>query len=113
MDQSSCACMRSGPLRDARAATFLGLDHAGGRFAEIEIEECTYCRRRWLHYELEYDGLPGSARWFRGPLPDSSEERVTPEAAVTVLQNLDWYFAGGEYFGPGIRRMKGPLPLDR
>ena len=108
-----CECMSSGPQRDARAATFLGLDHTGGRFAEVEIEECTLCRRRWLHYALEYDDRPGSARWFRGLLPEEAGERVTPEAAASILGALEWYFAGGEFIGPGVRRLKGPLPLDR
>ena len=113
MAQKSCECLTSGPLRDARATTYLGLDHTRGRFAEVEIEECTYCRRRWLHYELEYEDLPGSSRWFRGLMPEDGPDRVAPEVAAALLEALEWYFAGGEFFGPRVMRLKGPPQLDR
>ena len=66
----------------------------------MEIEECTYCRRRWLHYELEYEDLPGSSRWFRGLIPKDGPDRFAPETAVDFLGALEWYFAGGTFFGP-------------
>lgn len=113
MSRGDCPCLGSGPARDSRAATYLGIDHTGGRFAEVEIEECTFCRRRWLHYELEFDDVPRSARWFRGLIPRDQAARLTPETAVSFLAALDWYLAGGEYFGPGVRRLQGAPEVDR
>lgn len=113
MSGPDCPCLGSGPARDSRAATYLGIDHTKGRFAEVEIEECTFCRRRWLHYELEYDGVPRSARWYRGLIAKGQTGRITPETAVSFLAGLDWYLAGGEHFGPGIRKMKGAPEVDR
>jgi hypothetical protein len=112
MEGIDCGCLRAGPARDSTAATYLGIDHARSRFAEVEIEECTHCRRRWLHYSLERDGVPLSGRWYRGLLDGSLPHEVTADSAVALLGGMTWYFAGGPWYGPGIRRLSGPPEVD-
>jgi hypothetical protein len=112
MPDRACECLRSGPLSEARAVSYLGLDHTGGRFAEVDIEECTYCRRKWLHYEIHFDDALNPVRWFRGLINAGQAERVTPETTVAILEGLEWYLLGGESTGPESRRSRGPLNLE-
>ena len=109
---AGCSCLRSGPARDACASTYLGIDPAGGRFAEVEIEECTLCRRQWLHYEVDDAARPGEGRWYRGLIPAGEADRLTAESAASFLGRLDWYLAGGPRFGPGVRRLKGRPEIE-
>jgi hypothetical protein len=110
--ERECACLRAGPLPGARATRYLGIDPAGGRFAEVEIEECTNCRRPWLHYEIGGED-PGTARWFRGVLPRRLAERVTAATALEVLGSLEWYLQGGAWFGTPGERACGPPDAGR
>lgn len=103
-----CECLRTGPLPDSRACSYLGIDPQEGRFAEVEIEECTLCRRRWLHYEIGGGNSAAIGRWFRGVLPVRMAERVTAATALAMLEGLEWYLQGGAWFGTPGERASGP-----
>ncbi len=102
-----CECLEAGPLPGARASSYLGIDAGEQRFAEVEIEECTRCRREWLHYEVGGGDSAMTARWFRGVLSKEMAERVTAATALEVLGSLEWYFQGGARFGSGGERTSG------
>jgi hypothetical protein len=105
----SCPCAGG----DWRAADFeraaLGVDSAGGRFAEVALDRCRRCGRAWLHYFWELEAFSGSGRWYRGPLSDAQARAVTAETAAATLEALPWYLAGGSYFGGHVARRSGPL----
>lgn len=113
MPAQECECLRSGPLAGSKATTYLGIDPTDGRFAEVEIEECTFCRRTWLHYQIEIGGDPQVIRSFRGLVDRSLLTRITPETAVEVLESLPWRLRAGGPLGPEGIRETGPVDLER
>lgn len=83
----------------------LGVDEAGGRYADVAIERCKRCGREWLTYHYEIEAFPSSGRWYRGLVTPEQEARATPANALAVLAELPWHLYGGSYFGtPGQRR---------
>ena len=111
--QDECRCMT--PPFDYRdyASREVGVDETHGRFGEVAIETCRVCGRTWLRYLVEYEAFTGSGRWFRGLVPGDVARKVTPEAAIGVLESLEWYFAGGSYFRSRGFRASGPVAADR
>lgn len=90
----------------------VGIDETNGRFGDVSIETCKQCGRKWLRYFVAYEAFPRSGRWYRGLITDEMVGRVTPETAVSLLENLEWRFCGGSYFNSTGFRHTGPLFLD-
>jgi len=107
-----CACMTP-PFNykdfDKHA---VGVDTAKGRYGEVAIETCHHCGSLWLTYFVEYEAFSGSARWYRGLISPEVAETVTAENAVSILDGLDWHFAGGSYFDSTGRKGTGPVHVD-
>jgi len=87
----------------------LGVDEAGGRFADVAIERCKYCGRAWLHYHYEIEAFSGSGRWYRGLLTPGQAAHATPANALEILAALPWHLYGGSYFGTSGERRDAPL----
>lgn len=105
-----CTCFENaGAARENYALTFLGVDETEGRFAEVEIGHCGRCFRYWLHYQWEVEGFSHSGRRYRTPITWLQSQNLTPETAAALLENADWYFVGGSYFGGSVHRSAGPL----
>jgi hypothetical protein len=104
---NDCRCLT--PPFDHRDFTSqpIGIDKTAGRFAEVTIETCRACGRRWLHYLVEVEGISRSGRWYRGLISDEVAQTVRPEAALGVLGSLAWRFAGGSYFASDGFTMPG------
>lgn len=79
-------------------SSFLGVDETNGRFAEVTIETCAFCGTKWIKYLVEYEGFPGSGRWYRGIINDEDLEQMVPEKTVEYLESLPWFIFGGSYF---------------
>jgi hypothetical protein len=94
------------------ASVRVGVDETNGRFADVTIETCRSCARKWLRYHVEFEHLSRSGRWYRGLLTDAAARAVTPETAVCVLEGLEWRFAGGSAFGSTGFRTTDPLRVD-
>ncbi|HRQ40956.1 MAG TPA: hypothetical protein PLD25_23830 [Chloroflexota bacterium] len=90
----------------------VGIDETNGRFAEVSIETCKQCGRRWLRYFWEHEAFPRSGRWYRGLIADEVVEGVTPDTAVSILANLEWRFCGGSYFNSTGHIHTSPVVLD-
>lgn len=107
-----CICLEP-PFHSANFdSSSVGIDETNGRFAEVSLETCKQCGRRWLRYFVEYEAFPHSGRWYRGLIADEMVEKVTPETAMTILANVEWRFCGGSYFNSTGHRHVGPLFLD-
>lgn len=107
-----CACIVPETAYSPATAferVYLGVDEQRGRFAEVYLDRCKSCGRCWLHYFFEFEHLSRSGRWYRGLLCPEQAAAVTAANAAAILENLDWYFAGGSYFDGRVYRRRGPL----
>jgi hypothetical protein len=93
-------------------STEIGVDETNGRFGEVTIKTCRVCKRKWLHYHVEYEAFSESGRWYRGPLSDKAAKSVLPETAVELLEGQDWHFYGGSYFKTVGRKGSGQISVD-
>jgi hypothetical protein len=109
---NDCICMKP-PFHHADFdSTEIGVDKTHGRFGQVSIETCKRCQRKWLHYLVEYEAFSRSGRWYRGLLSDELAKSVTPETAVEILEDQDWYFYGGSYFQTQGRMGSGRMRVD-
>lgn len=104
-----CLCMTPPFHHTDFDAVSIGIDDINNRFGEVSILTCKKCRRKWLHYFMEVEGISESGRWYRGLLSRRQAEEVRPGTAVGMLRDMKWHFFGGSYFrSTGIMR-EGPL----
>ncbi|MDP3676347.1 MAG: hypothetical protein Q8R44_14840 [Novosphingobium sp.] len=109
MTDAECRCMNP-PFNHADfKTTRIGVDEAGGRFAEVSIERCRRCGQRWLRYFFEIEGLSRSGRWYRGAISREQAKQATPANGLTTLSGLGWHFYGGSYFDTAGGRSSVPL----
>lgn len=103
-----CACLVSLPnhLIPFRE---LGMDR---HFAEASILLCPDCGQHWLRYFYEVEAFSRSGRWFLGPISAEQALNLSPEAAKSALEALDWYYYGGSYFGGRSGKTSGPIYLS-
>jgi len=106
---AQCRCMT--PPLDYRdyVREELGVDRAGGRHADVEIERCKYCGRPWLRYHYELEAFTGSGRWYRALVTPEQAARATPANALEILASVPWHLYGGSYFGTTGKRSDTPL----
>jgi hypothetical protein len=113
MDQphspTSCRCEEPGARYDLFERTFIGVDPADGRYADVAIEHCRPCQRDWLSISVEHEAVSRSGRWARGIITPEQARSVTPETAIELLHGLDWYTFGGSYFDGQTGRKSGPM----
>jgi len=109
---TDCRCMTP-PFnyRDFEEAP-VGCDETNGRYGDVAIETCRACGSLWLTYRVTYEGFSRSGRWYRGLVSAEVAAAATPETAVAVLEGLEWYFAGGSYFGSSGAKGAGPVQVD-
>lgn len=110
--EEQCKCM----IPSLRTADFsivqIGTDETNGRFGDVSIATCKTCGQQWLCYQLEYEAFSRSGRWYRGAISPDDAEAMKPEAAVTAIVKMDWYFAGGSYFNSTGLKMSGTPSVD-
>ena len=102
----SCACRRGAVPEGLFDRTFLGTDDL---YAEVSVDHCRACNGNWLYYVLEFEGAPGSGRWYRGLI--GPEVAFSHRNAAAVLAQLKEYWSGGSHFGGEIKRRSGPPDL--
>lgn len=113
MTDTDCRCTTP-PFRHADFETRrVGVDAAGGRFAEVTVERCRDCGRRWLRYFYEIEGVSRSGRWYRGAISEAEARRVTAANAREILGGLGWHFYGGSHFDTAGARSDAPLDPER
>lgn len=112
MPQGNCLCLNPTARYTVFTATELGIDKARGRYGDVALLECRHCGAKWLRYHVEYEAFSGSGRWYRGLISEAQAQRITAAEACKALEQLDWYFYGGPYFGTAGRRGAGPVRVD-
>jgi hypothetical protein len=109
---TACICLTPPFPASAFESKVIGVDESRGRFGEVSLETCRKCGRTWLRYHVEYEAFSKSGRWYQGLVSEDVAGTVTPDAAVEILENLDWYFYGGNYFETAGKKGSGPLSVD-
>jgi hypothetical protein len=107
-----CRCFKPPLLHSDFSSEYLGVDATNGRFADVSIETCIHCGRRWLKYAVEFEAFSRSGRWYRGVVTDQELKGMTPGKAVACLEGLDWFIFGGSYFSSSGMFGKGKLQVD-
>ena len=109
---NDCICMKPPFHFSGFDSTEIGIDETNGRFGEVSIKTCRSCKRKWLHYHIEYEGFPESGRWYRGLLSDEAAKSIAPETAVAIVEDLDWHFYGGSYFKTTGAKGSGQISVN-
>lgn len=112
MADFDCRCLELGPRLGSYDETCIGVDKTNGRHGDVTVRTCRECSRVWLHYLVEYEAFSKSGRWFSGLLRDETVNSVTPETAVSILEELPWHVYGGSYFNTSGRRGTGLVKAD-
>ena len=110
--ESPCRCMTSSFRAEDYRIAPVGTEKTNGRFGDVSIATCKACGKQWLHYQVEYEALEKSGRWYRGAIAPELAQTVTPENAVAVFGQMEWYFAGGSYFESSGFRSSGAPAVD-
>jgi len=107
---ADCACLQRGPSHpDIIIDRDLGCDETDGRYADVDLIRCARCRRLWLRYLVEYEGIPHSGRWAEALIDNAAAATMTATAASEFLHAADWYVFGGSYYGHAGKRGRGRL----
>ncbi len=109
---SECSCMVPPFNYQEFDSEYVGRDETNGRFADVSIETCKKCGKKWLRYFVEYEAFTASGRWYRGLVSDDVAKTVTPETAVSILEGLEYRFSGGSYFRSTGQKSVGSLKVD-
>ncbi|MGC4041822.1 MAG: hypothetical protein QM710_13835 [Flavobacterium sp.] len=92
---------------------YIGVDKTKGRFADVDINMCIHCRRKWIRYLVEFESFTKSGRWYSGIVNDDDIKNITPENSIEYIESLDWYLFGGSYFSSSGMIGKGKAIVDR
>ena len=109
MTAADCRCLRPPFHYTDFESRAVGVDEAAGRFAEVSIERCCACDRKWLRYFFELEAFSESGRWYRVPVSDDEAASVTTTTALELMSRRSWYFYGGSYFATTGKRCDHPL----
>jgi len=112
MTEPDCSCLKL-PIENTNfASSILGVDNTNGRYADVTVEQCKLCNRKWLRYFVEYESFTKSGRWYRGIVSDNDLLEITPENSIAYIEKLDWYIYGGSYFSSTGAIGKGKALVD-
>ena len=100
------------PPFDARAfaRSPVGVDESEGRYAEVFIDTCNTCGQTFLPYAFAIEGLSGSGRWYRAPLPILGP-RPSAATAVSTIARAPFHYVGGSYFSSAGTLRAHPLDV--
>lgn len=80
-------------------------------FAEVSLLVCADCGQQWLRYFYENEAFTASGRWYLGAIHAEQAEHLNAENARIILENLDWYYYGGSYYGGKSGKTSGRILL--
>jgi len=73
-------------------------------------DTCRRCGKRWVNYLVEDPHMSHSGRWWRAPLPKKAAVDLSAEEARRYLQEQEWCYVGGSFYGGKIS--KEPFPIS-
>jgi hypothetical protein len=109
MAAADCRCLTPPFQYTDFESRAVGVDESGGRFAEVSIERCRACERKWLRYFYEQEAFSESGRWYRVPISDDEATSVTASTALALMSRHSWHFYGGSYFSTSGMRCEHPI----
>lgn len=87
---------------------YLGTDD---NYADITIDTCKNCGKKWLKYLIEEEHYTKSGRWWRAPIDSSIVNILTAENSKELIESLDWCFVGGSYYDGNIHKEERPIKV--
>ena len=108
----NCLCHQPPFIASGYEIHMIGIDTTNGRFGEVKMLVCKSCKTSWLMYQVEYESIARSGRWYRGIIDSKDIKTIKPETAEAYLEILPWYFLGGSFFDTMGKEGKGTLLLD-
>ena len=106
---NSCTCLQGDFSYENFVESVIGSDK---NFADVSILRCKKCNRQWLRYYYVQEAFTKSGRWFHGIVEPSIAQALKADDAMAILENLEWYYAGGSYFEGKVRKTRGKLDLS-
>lgn len=103
-----CPCLTGHHYHADFDERMVGVDGQSGRFGEVSLQVCRHCGRSWLRYFWEDEARTASGRWGRGLVSSAIAASITPQSALRTLEQIEFYFVGGSYFGGEVRQVSGP-----
>src|SRR5687768_14847643 len=64
----------------------------------------------YLQYLLEYEGFPGTERWYLGKITREQADSLSVYNALEMLESLEVYTIGGVFAGSEYTR-SGPINI--
>jgi hypothetical protein len=89
-------------------SVMLGEDSHG---AEVQIDTCKQCGKKWLRYLIEEPHRSKSGRWWRVPVANGSEEVLAVGDAKKYIEAQSWCYVGGCFYDGGIHKRTAPLAV--
>lgn len=111
LSKLGCVCEKHDLIASEYRISNLGTDLTENRNADVSIFQCRLCQRIWLNYSITFENSPNQNRWFKGIITKKEVANMKPEIAVEYLEILEWYIAGGEFFGNKETFGKGKLEI--
>jgi hypothetical protein len=79
--------------------------------ANVSIETCLHCGRKWLKYIIEEPHYSQSGRWWRVLIATETVPSVSAHAARSYIEAQTEVFRGGSYFRTSGEKILGPLHI--
>ena len=84
----------------------------GSHYADVTIQTCKKCGKKWLKFLIEEEHYTKSGRWWRAPVEPEKLSSITAENAKQFIESLDWCFVGGSYYDGKIQIEKRPIKIE-
>lgn len=98
VNRIECTCEKLPPDYKNYISSYLGQDSTNGRFADVTIQQCINCKRKWINYLVEFESFSNSGRFYKGIVAEEDLPKITPQNSIKYIERLDWYIYGGSYF---------------
>lgn len=112
LNRIECVCEKLPPDYRNYVSSYLGQDPTNGRYAEVTIQQCINCKRKWINYLVEIESFSNSTRYYKGVVTEENLSKITPENSIKYIERLDWYIYGGSYFGTSGKFGSGKATID-
>jgi hypothetical protein len=80
-------------------------------FGEVSVDTCKKCNKQWLKYLIEEEHYSKSGRWWRIPIKNINNKKLTVKDAKSFIESAEWCFIGGSYYEGKISKITAPIKI--
>lgn len=95
MRDTLCDCFVPGKRVVWTDITDIGMT---GNYWDVTRMRCGQCHTLWLRAFLEHEGFSYSGRFYRASSTDAVMDRITPDTALSIIDQAPVKIAGGSRF---------------